>query len=56
MTRLRKLGDFGEIEAVIADGDDPERSRDAVNEILAALNVGKADLIDVSYFEMLAKP
>lgn len=49
------LGQFGEIEAVIASGDDPERSRDAVDEILAALGVGQADLIDVSYFEMLAK-
>jgi len=55
LDKVTRLGDFGEIEAVIADGDDPERSRDAVNEILAALNVAKADLIDVSYFEMLAK-
>ena len=55
LDKVARLGDFGEIEAVIADGDDPERSRGAVNEILAALNVGKADLIDVSYFEMLAK-
>ena len=55
LDKVTRLGEFGEIEAVIADGDDPERSRDAVNEILHALNVGKADLIDVSYFEMLAK-
>ena len=41
---------------MIADGDDPERSRDAVNEILAVLEVEQPDLIDVSYFEMLAKP
>lgn len=40
---------------VIADGDDPERSRDAVNEILATLGVAQADLIDASYFELLAK-
>jgi predicted adenylyl cyclase CyaB len=55
LDKVARLGDFGEIEAVIADGEDPERSRSAVNEILAALNVGKGDLIDVSYFEMLAK-
>jgi predicted adenylyl cyclase CyaB len=55
LDKVTRLGDFGEIEAVIAEGDDPERSRDAVNEILDALNVAKADLIDVSYFEMLAK-
>jgi predicted adenylyl cyclase CyaB len=55
LDRVARLGDFGEIEAVIADGDDPERSRGAVNEILAALGVAKSDLIDVSYFEMLAR-
>ncbi len=55
LDRVANLGEFGEIEAVIADGDDPERSRDAVDEIIAALGVGQADLIDVSYFEMLGK-
>jgi predicted adenylyl cyclase CyaB len=55
LDRVANLGDFGEIEAVIADGEDPERSRGAVDEILAALGAGQADLIDVSYFEMLAK-
>ena len=51
---VANLGEFGEIEAVIADGDDPEHSRVAVDEILAALGVAQSDLIDVSYFEMLA--
>jgi predicted adenylyl cyclase CyaB len=55
LDKVARLGDFGEIEAVIADGDEPGRSRSAVNEILAALGVAKTDLIDVSYFEMLAK-
>jgi predicted adenylyl cyclase CyaB len=55
LDKVARLGDCGEIEAVIADGDDPERSRSAVNEILAALGVEKTDLIDLSYFEMLAK-
>jgi predicted adenylyl cyclase CyaB len=53
---VANLGNFGEIEAVIADGDDPERSRAAVDEILAALGVPPADLIEVSYFELLTKP
>jgi predicted adenylyl cyclase CyaB len=56
LDRVAKLGEFGEIEAVIADDDDPERSRGAVDEILKALAVTQADLIGVSYFEMLAKP
>jgi predicted adenylyl cyclase CyaB len=55
LDQVANLGQFGEIEAVIADGDDPERSRGAVDEILAALGVGQADLIDVSYFEMRAR-
>jgi len=55
LDKVTRLGDYGEIEAVIADGDDPEQSRNAVNEILAALGVGQTDLIDMSYFEMLAK-
>jgi predicted adenylyl cyclase CyaB len=55
LDKVARLGDFGEIEAVIADGDDPERSRVDVNQLLAALGVAQAELIDVSYFEMLAK-
>jgi predicted adenylyl cyclase CyaB len=53
LDRVARLGEFGEIEAVIEDGDDPERSRGAVDEILAALGVPQSGLIDVSYFEML---
>jgi predicted adenylyl cyclase CyaB len=55
LDKVARLGEFGEIEAVIADGDDPKRSRGAVNEILATLDLGKPDLIEVSYFEMLVK-
>src|ERR1039457_1401452 len=56
LDRVANLGEFGEIEAVIADGDDPERSPGAVDETLAALGVAPADLIGVSYFERRAKP
>jgi len=55
LDRVARLGNFGEIEAVIAEGDDPERSRGAVDELIAALGVTPSDLIDVSYFEMLAR-
>jgi predicted adenylyl cyclase CyaB len=55
LDRVASLGEFGEIEAVIPDGDDPELSRAAVDELLAALEIIPADLIDVSYFEMLAR-
>ncbi|HTR60252.1 MAG TPA: class IV adenylate cyclase [Candidatus Binataceae bacterium] len=55
LDRVEGLGDFGEIEAVIADGDDPEASRAAVKETLAALQIGRDDLIDISYFEIAAQ-
>lgn len=55
LDRVEGLGDFGEIEAVIAAGDDPEASRAAVDETLAALQIGRNDLIDISYFEIAAQ-
>lgn len=48
------LGDFGEIEAVLGDGDTSATFRREVEEILSALGADK--LIDKSYFEMLASP
>ncbi|HUO06081.1 MAG TPA: class IV adenylate cyclase [Candidatus Binataceae bacterium] len=50
---VASLGAFGEIEAVISDGDDPERSRAAVDSLLTALGIAPPDLIDVSYFELM---
>jgi len=55
LDRVATLGNFGEIEAVITDGDDPERSRGAVDDLLATLGVASSDLIAVSYFELLAR-
>jgi adenylate cyclase class IV len=54
LDRVARLGEYGEIEAVIADGESPESSRGAVDQLLAALGITAADLIDVSYFELLA--
>ncbi|MHB8380955.1 MAG: class IV adenylate cyclase [Candidatus Binataceae bacterium] len=54
LDRVADLGDFGEIEAVIAEGDDPESSRAAVEELLAALGISPGDLIERSYFELKA--
>ena len=55
LDRVEGLGDFGEIEAVIADDDDPERSRGSIDELLGALGVTPDQLIDVSYFELAAQ-
>jgi len=53
LDRVEGLGDFGEIEAVLGDNGDPERSRPAVDELLRALGVEGNHLIAESYFEML---
>lgn len=53
LDRVEGLGTFGEIEAVIAPGDDPENSRGAVDELLSTLQIAPRGLIDVSYFELL---
>ena len=55
LDRVEELGEFGEIEAVIPEGSDPECSRAAVDELLAALQISRDTLIDVSYFELAAQ-
>jgi predicted adenylyl cyclase CyaB len=55
LDRVEELGEFGEIEAVIPEGSDPECSRAAVDELLAALQISRETLIDVSYFELAAQ-
>ncbi len=45
-------GAFGEIEAVLNEGEAPANSRLEVTEILAALQIPSDQLIDVSYFEL----
>jgi predicted adenylyl cyclase CyaB len=47
------LGDFGEIEAVLTDADGAQTYHAEVSEILGTLDVAAADLIDVSYFELI---
>jgi adenylate cyclase class 2 len=56
LDRVDGLGEFGEIEAVLGEGGDPEASRPAVDELLRALEVNRANLIAESYFEMLRSP
>jgi predicted adenylyl cyclase CyaB len=53
LDRVEGLGDFGEIEAVLADEDAPEAFRDEVRRILMDLGFVKGDLIEDSYFELM---
>ncbi|MGH7813658.1 MAG: class IV adenylate cyclase [Candidatus Binataceae bacterium] len=55
LDRVEALGDFGEIEAVIGDGDDPECGRAAADRLLAALGIAPPELIEVSYFELMQR-
>src|SRR5208282_20404 len=49
------LGDFGEIEAVLVEGENEAANRDRVARLLVDLGIGGADLIDVSYFELMQR-
>ena len=55
LDRVDGLGSFGEIEAVLAAGESPERYRAEVGEILAALEIGPDSLIKESYFELMRR-
>ncbi len=47
------LGDFGEIEAVLIEGENEAANRDRVARLLEDLGIGDRELIDVSYFELM---
>ncbi len=53
LDRVEGLGEYGEIEAVLAENEEAERSRSVVDELLGALGISPANLIEESYFEML---
>jgi predicted adenylyl cyclase CyaB len=53
LDRVDRLGDFGEIEAVLNEHNNAERSRPAVDELLGVLVIKSDQLIAESYFEML---
>lgn len=59
LDRVERLGGFGEIEAVLDGGRQEsagaDAARAAIDELLCALGVGAGDLIDVSYFELMAR-
>jgi adenylate cyclase, class 2 len=56
LDQVEKLGEFGEIESVVADGSEPADYRVEVEEILGALQIEAHQLISVSYFELMRRP
>lgn len=55
LDRVDRLGDFGEIEAVLNDGQSTDDARSEVDELLRALGIGAAELIEASYFELMER-
>jgi adenylate cyclase class IV len=61
LDRVATLGEFGEIEAILGEGEeagageDAGSSRAAVDELLGALRVDPAELIESSYFELMKR-
>ncbi len=53
LDRVEGLGDFGEIEAVVGEGERPDDYLRAVDQTLGAIDVRRSSLISASYFEML---
>jgi len=53
LDRVEGLGDFGELEAVLADNDMPEAFHEELATILGDLGVATGDLIERSYFELI---
>ena len=49
------LGSFLELEVVLADGQPPDEGHRIAREIMAALEVSDADLIDLAYADLLAR-
>lgn len=49
------LGSFLELEVVLADGQSPEEGHRIARELMAALEVDDADLIDRAYADLLAR-
>jgi predicted adenylyl cyclase CyaB len=55
---IKALGSFGEIEAVLGEGEGDASggcARAAVDELLDALGVGAGELIEGSYFELMTQ-
>jgi adenylate cyclase class IV len=55
---VKTLGSFGEIEAVLGEGEGDASAgcaRAAVDELIGALGVDAGELIEVSYFELMTQ-
>ncbi|PYN03130.1 MAG: adenylate cyclase [Candidatus Rokuibacteriota bacterium] len=56
LDRVEELGDFLELEVVLADGDAPEPGIAEARELMAALGISPSQLIEGAYVDLLARP
>ena len=54
LDRVEGLGDFMELQVVLADGDAPSQGEHEARELMDALRVTQADLCHGAYIDMLA--
>ena len=56
LDRVDGLGDFVELEVVLAQDDDEESGEKEAEELFAKLGVSSADLVPVAYVDLLSEP
>ena len=54
LDEVKGLGSFLELEVVLGDGQCPDEGHRIAREIMTALEVGEADLIDCAYADLLS--
>ena len=53
LDQVAGLGDFLELEVVLADGEDPAAGEAEAHELLARLEIGQVDIIAPAYIDLL---
>jgi adenylate cyclase class IV len=56
LDRVEDLGEFLELEVVLADGESADSGTRDAHALMQALGIGAAQLIDVAYVDLLARP
>ena len=55
LDRVKDLGDFMELEVVLADGDSPDDGFAEATDLMASLGIDESQLIEGAYLDLLAR-
>jgi predicted adenylyl cyclase CyaB len=55
LDRVEGLGDFVELEVVLAEGEEPERGLAEARALMAALGIEPSQLVEAAYVDLLAQ-